>query len=60
MILELPDEVYEHLRNIVTWAALWDATRNRGKNRAVYDQVLPYVLPEMAAGEEDGEGVKQR
>ena len=38
----MPDEAWEHLTNIVTWAALWDVERNDRKNQAVYDQVLPY------------------
>ncbi len=38
----MPDEVWEHLRNIVIWAALWDRERNNDKNGAIYDLVLPY------------------
>jgi hypothetical protein len=41
--LNLPGPVFEHLKNIVTWAALRDIERNENKNRAIYDAMLPYL-----------------
>jgi hypothetical protein len=46
--LELDDEVYEHLKNILTWAALWDIKCNNDRNKAVYDKVLAAVIPGLA------------
>jgi hypothetical protein len=48
--LELDDETFGHLKNILTWAALWDCTQNGDKNRAIYDRVLPAIGIEQDAG----------
>ena len=43
VILELPAQTFEHLKNILIWAALWDRSENGGKNRHVYDEVLAAI-----------------
>jgi len=40
MTLELTDKAYEHLKNVLIWAALYDSERNNGKNRTIYDLLL--------------------
>lgn len=36
----MSDEDYEHLKNVLIWAALYDIKRNDSRNKAVYDRVL--------------------
>jgi hypothetical protein len=48
--LELDDETFGHLKNILIWAALYDCTQNGDKNRAIYDKVLPAIGIEQDAG----------
>lgn len=60
MILELPDPVFQHLRNIVIWAALYDEDRNGAKNRGVYEAVLPYLETAEVVRREKGEPVPPR
>jgi hypothetical protein len=47
--LELDDETFGHLKNILIWAAFWDCTQNGDKNRAIYDRVLPAIGIETGA-----------
>lgn len=37
--IELSDKNYEHLRNILIWAELYDLTRNSSKNKILFSSI---------------------
>lgn len=39
-VLVMSGEDYEHLKNVLVWAALYDIERNNNKNAHVYERVL--------------------
>ena len=50
VLIMLPVDVFEHLQNVLTWAALWDITENHDKNHAIYEQLLRYLVDRVPEG----------